>query len=929
MKRLRRAAFKKWDFSHDPKDRTEYKKSVAIAKRTFKTKKKEYFKKFASTLNSRSNQSFVWNKCKILQNSLTKTDKFGIKEHLQNNENLHLALNKICPPWVPTDPDFLPPSTPNPFFDAPYTFTEFNVALENKNTKSSPGIDGIDFQVLQALPIKLKLLLLDILNEMFSENRYPTSWKHSYLHFILKSDGKTFRPIALTSCIAKLFETMTKNRLEWWLEYHNLLPNDQQGFRKGRSCTDSLLYLTLTIREAFKEKKEVLAAFLDVHAAFDNINIDILLAKLSELGCSEKILLFIKHLTRERFIHTDLLEEKFYITYKGVPQGGVLSPLLYIIYVAHLTSGLSKRILTCQFADDLALFIKFQVLQRATSSLQKSINEIKMRLHNLGLELTTSKTVLVHFNNKKITPGSVSIVVDECEIKSSPNARFLGLIFDYGLTFKPHINTVQKKCLKAINIVKFLCGTWWGSDPCTIITIYKSFVRSILDYGSFIYLPSNQKYTQILEKIQYIAIRAALGLRRSTPTNILLAEAKLTTIFDRAILLGECYISKILSNIGLPAHNLTQKHFKSLKKIDNPKLPLDICIKGISNYANVHKKNKYPIFEKDFDVLFTKIPFNTELGLSLKKSKNPTVIFEEFLNKSTATAIYTDGSKMTNSISVGSACFCPSLQVQELRSFDKRTSVYFAECSALNDAFTLALTHKNLKFFIFSDSLSSLQALNSAKASVKTNQFILDIKEKYLASTSTSSEAQIELYWIPSHIGIPGNEEADRLAKQASQSPCLQNTQIHYTDLREEFKRAAFLRTKEKTQTQGLLKGKTYFELYDTKKRLPWFQNLSHKSREFIVTINRCRSNHYHLAQSLFRINVVDSPLCKCNLHEENLNHVLWQCSLYNPQRNKLLVSLRRIGLSPPLNVESIVAIPNIKACEAMFQFFNECSLRI
>ena len=202
---------------------------------------------------------------------------------------------------------------------------------------------------------------------------------------------------------------------------------------------------------------------------------------------------------------------------------------------------------------------------------------------------------------------------------------------------------------------------------------------------------------------------------------------------------------------------------------------------------------------------------------------------------------------MTNSISFGSACFCPSLQVQKLKIFDKKTSVHFAEYSASNVPYNLALTHKNLKFFIFSDSLWSLQALNSAKTSVKTNQFILDIEEKYLASESTSAEAPIELFWMPSHIGIPGNKEVDCLAEQASQSPCLQNTQVHYSDLREESKRAAFLRTKEKTQTQGLL----------------------------------------HDTQSLFRINVVDSPLCTCNLYEENLNHVPWQCSLYNPERNK------------------------------------------
>ena len=101
--------------------------------------------------------------------------------------------------------------------------------------------------------------------------------------------------------------------------------------------------------------------------------------------------------------------------------------------------------------------------------------------------------------------------------------------------------------MRAINIIKFLCGTWWGSNPTTLLILYKSYVRSILDYASFIYYPKLKKYREMLEKIQYAALRSAMGYRISTPTNIILAETKVCAIRDRARFLCRCYLSKIIS----------------------------------------------------------------------------------------------------------------------------------------------------------------------------------------------------------------------------------------------------------------------------------------------------------------------------------------------------------------------------------------------
>ena len=110
----------------------------------------------------------------------------------------------------------------------------------------------------------------------------------------------------------------------------------------------------------------------------------------------------------------------------------------------------------------------------------------------MGLDLCPQKTVLMHFNKRNIQPGEIEITIQNTTIKSSETVKFLGIIFDYKLSFKNHVDLVQKKCIRALNMVKFLRGTWWGADPRTLLLLYKSFVRSIIDYGSFMYFPTQK-----------------------------------------------------------------------------------------------------------------------------------------------------------------------------------------------------------------------------------------------------------------------------------------------------------------------------------------------------------------------------------------------------------------------------------------------------
>ena len=826
----------------------------------------------------------------------------------------------------------MPNNECNEFFDKYFDLTELNLALDSRNSKSAPGMDGINYEVLKNLPLKYKLILLDIYNQLYATNEYPLEWKHSYIYFIKKSEGKNVRPIALSSSICKLFETLVKNRLQYSLEYNNLLPVSQTGFRKGQSCVDNLVNLSLCADEGLANKKDTIAVFLDVQGAFDNVNSDILIKKLASTCGSNHLTTLVKFLTYQRIIHLDILGNETRMVHKGVPQGGVLSPLLYVLYVSDITNKLSKHISVSQFADDIAIYSNISPFKKCKNLIEKSLVIIKNNLLSLGLELSPQKTKLLHFNNKQINPGQTEIKIDEHIIKSSDSARFLGITYDYKMSFAPHLFNVKKKCMKALNIIKYLCGTWWGSDPETLINLYKNFVRSHIDYGCFVYFPTRANLREQLEKIQYSAIRSALGYRNSTPTNILLAESKLPGIRDRAEFLCNSYLSKVLSNTGTQVNKTIHRyHFKNRKNRHKRKTLIRSCIEGIMSIKqNLHISDHYDIYRLDYNTIITSIPINSYIGKLLKsKNNNPNTVLSNLVSEHESYTIYTDGSKISGANSVGSACICPELNISIKRSIPKTCSVFTAECIAPKDALEIALLHAEHNYKIFTDSLSVLLSIQNPRIDVNTNLYIYEIKRKYKDFEYKSvNNSSIEIFWIPSHIGIQGNEEADALAKIATEAECDETIHIPFTDLRESFKHNCSLSTKKFIEQQGQIKGKDYFRFYYKSSNKPWFANVG-LSREIIVTINRGRSDHYNLASSLQRVHIISDAKCNCNYGIQDLNHIVWQCPLLDNQRTELIEKLKKCKLRLALDIRLILSKPNIEACTHVCQFLKKCNLKI
>ncbi|KAL6420933.1 hypothetical protein ACFW04_013612 [Cataglyphis niger] len=289
------------------------------------------------------------------------------------------------------------------------------------------------------------------------------------------------------------------NRLNWWMEYYKIIPNSQFGFRRNRACIDNIAILYFNIIKTFKMQKSLSALFLDIQAAYDNVLSDILINNLMKLGIPQEYprsLKFIYHIIASRLL----------------PQGSVLSPLLYAIYVKNLDKLKINNLK--YFNTQMMLHFFHDLVQKKLDDLKLTLEKINEFLNHIGLELSSSKTKLC--------------------------------IFSYGLRKTENIEiTMYEMCVKTLSkIIKCLKYTWWGADPRVLINLYIALIRSRIEYRGFLFHNLFNSSSLKLMRLQYKALRLALELRNSTP-NIILAKAKnllLTnkeTIFMEELLSGQ------------------------------------------------------------------------------------------------------------------------------------------------------------------------------------------------------------------------------------------------------------------------------------------------------------------------------------------------------------------------------------------------------
>ncbi|XP_071579545.1 uncharacterized protein [Temnothorax nylanderi] len=463
------------------------------------------------------------------------------------------------------------------------------------------------------------------------------------------------------------------------------------------------------------------------------------------------------------------------VLFADLLQGAVLSPALYSLFTRGLCADLPEGIEAVEFADDV------------------------------GLSGCVDK--------------ELSIRVQDCDVFSSCGAKFLAIWLDNRLNFHRQVQEVKGK----------------GTEVNTALMLYKSLVRSVADYGIFVYFPRDSAFQLKLERTQYMGIRTALGFRNSTPNNVLIAEAKIRLLRDRADMLGR--------NFPLYRFSLVSEIWRKL-----------------STRVGIGLPRQFEVFQGSYGAHTFRSVVDLDIGKARKHNKDSDSalvrnIIRAYDLAASPEVIYTDGSYDESKRSTGASLVICDQDVAYKISLPYICSSYTAEAFAIKSALqlmTIQAEYRKREIVIMSDCKSVLQSIRNNHLNVHKNCYVTEARV-LLFNLERIFGKRVVLTWIPAHVGILGNKLADKLAKEASHKEADPSIEVPVGDYTRWDRKDTWEATQMSIVRDSTHKGEFYFRnFYDDQATKPWFREIN-SERYFVTLFNRLRANHFNLASSLKR----------------------------------------------------------------------------
>ena len=389
--------------------------------------------------------------------------------------------------------------------------TEIKTLISKIEVSKASGPFSIPSKLLKLFKDIFTVPITAIVNKSLVEGVFPDLLKSAIVHPIFKKNDKkqcaNYRPISLLSNLGKLFERVMYDRIELFLNDFDLIYKNQFGFRKKHSTSHALISIVEQIRNNLDKKIFSCAVFVDLEKAFDTVNHIILLQKLDHYGISGSANAWIRSYLSERSqkvtVNGTTSSERSITC--GVPQGSILGPLLFLIYLNDLNEAL-QNCLVFHFADDTNLLFS----HKNSDHLHKIINqELKILFEWLcanRLSLNASKTEFIIFRPpKKTLVDRVTLKLNGIKIYESPKIKYLGILLDNRLTWKHHIHELSKKLSRSLGMIykiRHFC------TPVVLRSLYFSLFNSHLSYGLAVWGNCNGIYSEKLKILQKKFVRA-------------------------------------------------------------------------------------------------------------------------------------------------------------------------------------------------------------------------------------------------------------------------------------------------------------------------------------------------------------------------------------------------------------------------------------
>jgi Reverse transcriptase (RNA-dependent DNA polymerase)/Endonuclease-reverse transcriptase len=381
------------------------------------------------------------------------------------------------------------------------------------NNFKASGPDSISPRLLKLAPQELSEYLLMIFQKCIDLKEIPTQWKVANISPIFKKGSKTnaenYRPISLTSVVCKIFEHIITSNIATYLEQNSLFNPDQFGFRKNRSCEFQLQRVCQDLSFLLDGGGEADLIFLDFAKAFDKVSHDFLLHKLSSYGLDQDTVDLVKSFlsNRTQKVVVDGQESSAIPVTSGVPQGSVLGPLLFLLYINDLPDNVKSQFRL--FADDSLLYRKIKSPEDHIQ-LQKDLDEVVKWCVKWKMCLNLDKCEYMQMTSKR-EPSQNQYIISNQVLNKVSSYKYLGLNITENLNWNLHVNSLIAKANKILYVTKLSFSK--ASRPVKEAA-YKAIVRPLLEYSSSVWDPHQAGLTHSVEMVQRRAARFCLGRYR-------------------------------------------------------------------------------------------------------------------------------------------------------------------------------------------------------------------------------------------------------------------------------------------------------------------------------------------------------------------------------------------------------------------------------